>query len=135
MKEYINTLQPRLKDTSLIPTPRYYGHFSLCLGKALTFSLNSTRLIWTPVNADNGHLLLAQLTDPHRKSTLLMRTLHYQAFSYLNSTLLFSELPQIGYDDLKTPISDYFSIKRVMQRPCSNVFSPRNDGFVKVRNV
>ena len=64
-----------------------------------------------------------------------MRTLHYQAFSYLNSTLMFSELPQIGYDDLKTPISDYFNIKRVMQRPFSNVFSPRNDGFVKVRDV
>ena len=34
---------------------------------------------------------------------------------------MFSELPQIGYDDLKTPISDYFSIKRVMKRPSSSV--------------
>ena len=46
--------------------------------KALTFSLNSTRSIRTPINEDNGHLFLAQSTDSHRRSTLLMRTLHYQ---------------------------------------------------------
>ena len=46
--------------------------------KALTFSLNSTCSIRTPINEDNGHLFLAQSTDSHRRSTLLMRTLHYQ---------------------------------------------------------
>ena len=52
--------------------------FALSLGKALTFSLNSTRFIRTPVNTDNGHLHLAQSTDFHRKPTTLMGTLHYQ---------------------------------------------------------
>ena len=59
----------------------HYGQFSLICPwgkKALTFSLNSTRLIRTPVNADNGHLFLAQSTNSHRKPTLLMRTSHYQ---------------------------------------------------------
>ena len=80
--------KPRFTDTRLIRTPRYYGHFSLSLGKkALTLSLNSTRLIRTPINADNGHLFLAQSTDSHRKSTLLMRTLHYQIL-YCNRSLL-----------------------------------------------
>ena len=70
---------PRFTDTNLIWTPRYYyGQFSLSLEKALTFSLNSTRLIRTQVNADNGHLFLAQSTNSHRKPTLLMRTRHYQ---------------------------------------------------------
>ena len=32
-----------------------YGQYYLSLEKALTLSLNSTRLIRTPVNADNGH--------------------------------------------------------------------------------
>ena len=73
-----STVEPRVMDTRLIRTPRYYGR-SLSLGKkALSFSLNSTRSIRTPINGDNGHLCLAQSTDSHRKSTLLMRTLHYQ---------------------------------------------------------
>ena len=51
---------------------------ALCLGKAVTFSLNQTHLIRTPVNEDNGRLFLAQSTDSHRQSTSLMRTLHYR---------------------------------------------------------
>ena len=39
------TVEPRL-----IGTPRYYGQFSLSLGKALRFYLNSTRLIRTSGN-------------------------------------------------------------------------------------
>ena len=41
---------PLNTDTPLIWTPHYYGQFALSLGKekALTFSLNSTRLIRTP---------------------------------------------------------------------------------------
>ena len=47
-------------NPAALRTPRYYGHFSLFLGEAPTFYLNSTRLIWTPVNTDNGHLFLAR---------------------------------------------------------------------------
>jgi len=32
----------------------------------------------TPVTTDNGHLFLAQSTDSQRRSTSLMRTLHYE---------------------------------------------------------
>ena len=51
---------------------RYYGHFPLSLGKALTFCLNSfnTR---TPVNADNGQMFLAQSIDSHGISTYNQR--------------------------------------------------------------
>ena len=59
----------------------HYGQFCLICPwgkKALTVSLNSTRLIQTPVNADNGRLFLAQSTNSHREPTLLMRTRHYQ---------------------------------------------------------
>ena len=70
------TVEIRFTDTRLILTPRYYGQFALSLGKALTFSLNSTHLIRTPVNRDNGHLRICFL--PNRKPTSLKRTLHYQ---------------------------------------------------------
>lgn len=41
------------------------GQFFFVRGerKALTFSLNLTRFIRTPVNANNGHLTLAHRTD------------------------------------------------------------------------
>lgn len=42
------TVEPRFTDAHKIQTPHYFGQFSLSLGKAL-----STRLIWTPVNADS----------------------------------------------------------------------------------
>ena len=44
----VTVIEPRFTDTRLIRTPRYYGQFSLSQGKALAFSLNSTRLIRTP---------------------------------------------------------------------------------------
>ena len=75
-------------DTRLIRTPHHYGQFSLSLGKALTFSLNSTRLIRTPVNADNGHLSPAQAMNSHRKPPLLMRTLHYQLCAVASSSCM-----------------------------------------------
>ena len=50
----------------MIRTPRYYRHFSLTLGKAHTLFQNSTHLIQTPNNADDGHLVLAQWTDSRR---------------------------------------------------------------------
>ena len=55
-----NTAQPNFMDTRLMQTPHYYRQFSLSLGKAITFSLNSTQLIWTAVNMDNRHFFPAQ---------------------------------------------------------------------------
>jgi len=72
------TVKPWFTNTGLIQSPHYYGHFSLSLGKAFTFFLTLTSLIRTPINANSGHLLLAQLTDSHLKSTLVMQTLYYQ---------------------------------------------------------
>ena len=58
-----------IKKTFTLSNPafritRYYGHFLLSLGKALTFSLNSLNTR-TPVNADNGHLFLPQSIDSY----------------------------------------------------------------------
>ena len=53
-------------------------------GKALTFSLNSTLIIRTPVNADKGHLFPVQSRDSHRKTTSLVRTLHRQLCAVIN---------------------------------------------------
>ena len=75
-----------LTDTNLIRTRHHYRQLSLSLGKAHTIS--STRLIRTPINVDNGHLFLAQSTDSHRKSTLLMWTLHYQLYVVINLSFL-----------------------------------------------
>ena len=71
-----STLEPRFAGTSLLPTV-----LSLSPGKGLTLSLNSTRLIRTPVNTDHGHFFLAQSTDFHRTPTSLKRTFHYQLCS------------------------------------------------------
>ena len=40
--------------TPALRTPHYQGQFSLSLGKALIFSLNSTRFMRTPLNAENA---------------------------------------------------------------------------------
>ena len=51
-------VQPRFTDTRLIRTARDYGHCSLSIGKVHTFSINSTRLIWTlvyyPIQSGGG---------------------------------------------------------------------------------
>ena len=60
----VSTADTRFTDTHLIPTPYYYGQFSLSLGKVLSFSLNSARLIRTPVSADKGHLFLPNKQIP-----------------------------------------------------------------------
>ena len=74
--------------TRLIRKPHFYGLFYFSLGKAHTCSLNLTRLMRTLVNVvnelDNRRLFLAQSTESHRKSTLLMRTLHYQLYVVTN---------------------------------------------------
>ena len=83
-----NTVEPRFVDTCLIRTSRYYGKFSLSLGKGNTFYLHSTRLIRTRTT----DTFLAQLIDSHRKSTSLMRTLHWlSTMCLINQFLLESK--------------------------------------------
>ena len=53
----LSTAISRLTDTRSTRTPRYYGQFSLSLGKTLTFSLNSTRLIRTLSMVPSASLL------------------------------------------------------------------------------
>ena len=69
---YQNTVEPCFTDTCLILSPHYYGQFALSVGKTRTFSLNSTCLIRTPVNADNVHLFLVQSTNSYNKLTSLI---------------------------------------------------------------
>ena len=75
------TVEIRFTDTRLILTPRYYGQFALSLGKALTFSLNSTHLIRTPVNRDNGHLKICFLP---RQQILIGSQFHCRAVHQLS---------------------------------------------------
>ena len=58
-----------IQSNPALRTAAYHGQFPLCLGKAVTFSLNPTHLIRIPVHEDNGRLFLAQSTDSHRQST------------------------------------------------------------------
>ena len=114
----VTTVKPHFTDIHLTRTPCYYRQFSLSLGKVHTFSLNSTHLIRTPVNADNVHyLFLAQSTNSHRKSTSLILTLHYQLcvviinlsfFKVKNlsvdSMQMFPGIKYTRYDNLQTSI-------------------------------
>ena len=53
------TLTTELSTSKLSDNPaHYYGQFSSSLGKALKFTPNSTRLIRTAVNVNNGYLFL-----------------------------------------------------------------------------
>ena len=72
----LNTNTPSFQTVFIVP------------GETPCNSLNSAHLIRTPINADHGHLLLAQSTDSHRKSTLLMWTLHYQLYVVINLSFL-----------------------------------------------
>ena len=83
-------------------TSAWYGHLVivdsfLCPRgkKALTFSPNSTRLISTPVNADNRHLFLAQSTNSHGKPTSLMWSLHYQLCAVIDLSFLKVKNPSV----------------------------------------
>ena len=89
------TIKPCFTDTRLIQTPHYYGQFPLSLGKVLTFSVNSTCLIQTPIDANNRHFFLAQSTDSHIKSTLLMWTLYSQLCAATNLFLFEGEKPSV----------------------------------------
>ena len=82
-KHWLNT------DTSL------HGQFYLSLGKALTFSFKSNRLMWTPINMDIRHLFPAKSTDSHRKQTSLMRTIHHQLCAVKNLSFLKVKKPSV----------------------------------------
>lgn len=91
------------------------GSVPRLLGKPL-YSDNSTCLIWTPVNADNRYLFLAQSTDSHRKTT----TLHYQQCAVISLSFLKVKNLQLTafrcsqhYSSL---VQTIFGIKQVMQR-------------------
>ena len=89
----LNTVEPRFTDTRLKRTPRYFGQFPLSPAKALAFSLNSTRLIWTLVNGENGHSILAQSTNSHRKPATLMRTFRYQLCAVIDLSFVKARNP------------------------------------------
>ena len=84
-----------LTDICFIRTSHYYRQ---SLGKALKFSLNSTHLIQTPINADNGHLFLAQSTDSHSKLT--SKTLHYQLCVIILIDLSFLKVKKPSFDSM-----------------------------------
>ena len=63
---------------------------SLSCWIAHTFSQNdSTRLMQTPFNIDNGRLFLAQSTNSHKKPTSQMQTLLFQLNTAINRPFLF----------------------------------------------
>ena len=94
-----NTVKLCFTDTNLIRTRHHFRQLSLSLGKAHTIS--STCLIRTPINADNGHLFLAQSTNSHRQSTLLMWTLHYQHYQlYVVINLSFLKVKNLSVDSM-----------------------------------
>ena len=94
----------------MIRTPRYYGQFSLSLGKAHTFFQNSTRLIYRhPIMQTtdscflpNGQILI------ELKSTLLMRTLVYQLCVVTNLWCLFYQLKEDYYYNYYYYYNNYY---------------------------
>ena len=53
-----NTVEPLGTDTSLIPTPLYYGQFPMSR-EILIYFLKKTSIIPTLSNMDNGHEISA----------------------------------------------------------------------------
>ena len=93
--------------------------------KALTFSLNLTRFIRTPVNANNGHLTLAHRTDCF--------AVYFEGEKAFGWSLQHVDLPERN----STPnMDESFSFSN---RPeifeCFCGFSRRNDVSVTVRDV
>ena len=50
LSEVFNTVEPRFTDTRLIRIPRYYGQFSLSLGKKSPYILSK----FNPLNTDTS---------------------------------------------------------------------------------
>ncbi len=51
---------------------RYYGQFRLSRGKAHIFFIKLTRLLWTPVNTDNGHFSVSRVINSYNTSLTLL---------------------------------------------------------------
>ena len=88
--------------------------------KPSNFSSNSNKLIRTP-DADKGHYFLAQLTDSHWKSTMVMPTLHNQLCIVINVSFL----------KVKKPSDDSMSILPVLQ--CTGLWWIVDINFRQVR--
>ena len=58
-----STVEPRLIATSLIRSPRYYGHFFSAWQHGHTFSYEKTLLMRSPVNMANSHILKFQAVE------------------------------------------------------------------------
>ena len=157
-----NTVEPRLTpsrpcfstDTCLIRTPCYYGQFSLSPWRALKFFLTwSTRLIRKPVNADNGHLFLAQSTDSDKESTVLINADTSLSTVCGKRPFLFRvKKNTFSWQHVDVPsatvhliacCADYFYQMSYAENgfydwvifECFRGFCPRNGGFVKIRGV
>ena len=78
-------VKPRFSDARLIQTPRYYGQFGLSQGKkALSFSLNSTRLA--------GHL--APSVSPYEMEYVWCgSTLSSEILSVVSNSLSYITIP------------------------------------------
>ena len=58
-----SAVQPRLIATSLIRSPRYYGHFFLAWQHGHTFPYEKTLLMRSPVKMANSHILKSQAVE------------------------------------------------------------------------
>ena len=67
------TVESHSMDTCLIQTPSYNRQLCLSRRNAHIFSLKLDCLIQTPVNVDNRHFSVSQVTNSHMLSTLLSR--------------------------------------------------------------
>ena len=79
------TVESHSMDTSLIWTPIYNGQFRLSQWNGHIFSVKETHLIQTPVNIDNGHRCMFQVTYSHISSTLLYG--HWLSAHYVHCTV------------------------------------------------
>ena len=76
-------------DISLLQTVSFVPGESIYIFG--TFSLNSTHLIQTPINVDNG-------SDSHR--TLTLQTLHYQLCAIIVIDLSFLKVKKPSFDSM-----------------------------------
>ena len=75
-------------------------------GESLYIFSQFNPLIRMQVNADNGHLFLAQSTNSHRKQTSLMQTLHYQLYRVID--LSFFKIKNLELTLTACPCSQHY---------------------------
>ena len=112
VKKLIPVFSSFTESNPALRTPHYYGQLSFSLGKAHTYS---PPLIWTPVNADNRHLFLAQLTHFHRKSKSLTQALLCQLTTFFidlvfcsNKGCIFTYIRRVYYTFIGLQRSNIF---------------------------